>query len=127
MSDEFDLTEKWLLQQAPVCARYGCELLIPDLELNVGVSRSILDGKWFNNGEWPIYGERFLPTATTNGWYLWTGENDGSVDFYVSVHAIHLETWVSDAIPYLGLPAGWSFVIAPGHEDVWFTPENVVE
>ncbi|MGC0237608.1 immunity protein Imm33 domain-containing protein [Arthrobacter sp. SD76] len=27
---------------------------------------------------------------------------------------------VPQKVPYVALPAGWRFVLAPGHEDVWF-------
>lgn len=28
-----------------------------------------------------------------------------------------------EVLPYLGLPPGWRFRIAPGHSDVWDDPE----
>jgi hypothetical protein len=32
----------------------------------------------------------------------------------------HLGDWCPTAIPYLGLPPGWRFLIASDHEEVWF-------
>lgn len=50
-----------------------------------------------------------------------------AADFYKPVHTAHLETWCADAVPYLGLPPGWRFLLAPGHEDVWFDETLLVE
>lgn len=32
----------------------------------------------------------------------------------------HLRDHAPEVLPYLALPPGWRFLIAPGHEDVWF-------
>jgi hypothetical protein len=118
---------KWTVQQSAVCQRFGAELVVPDLEMNSGVSANIIDGAWFNTGTWPLRGEHFLPTDTTTGWYVWAGENDESADYFKPVHTVHLETWCADAVPYLGLPSGWSFSLAPGIADVWFDEAFLVE
>ena len=43
-------------------------------------------------------------------------------DCFASLHANHMAEWCPDAEPYLALPPGWRFLIAPRHEDVWFDP-----
>ena len=59
-----------------------------------------------------------------SGWYLWRGgeipQNDPG--FFVPLHVEHLAETCPLALPYLALPAGWRFLIAPKYEDVWFDP-----
>jgi hypothetical protein len=118
--------EKWRNQQATVCERFGVERLAPDPALNCGVSNHFLNGMFQRRPTWPVHGCRHLPTATTTGWYLWAGELSDADDFFKPVHAAHLETWAADAMPYLGLPPGWRFLLAPDHEDVWFDESLLV-
>ena len=40
--------------------------------------------------------------------------------FFVPLHVVHLDEWCPEVKKYLGLPPGWRFLIAEGHEDVWF-------
>ncbi len=71
--------------------------------------------------EWPLNGLRHPPAGDTNGWYLWPGtELSKDDDFFDPLHVEHLESRMSEVVPYLALPPGWRFLIAPGHEDVWF-------
>jgi hypothetical protein len=114
------LGEKWRVQQAAICARFNVERIPPDPEHNSGASQDIIGGAFFTAGTWPLHGLRHLPTPTTTGWYIWAGDYSAASDFFKPVHTLHLETWCADAIPYLGLPPGWRFLLAPGHEDVWF-------
>ena len=43
--------------------------------------------------------------------------------FFVPLHTRHVQEWCPSALPYLALPPGWRFQIAPGYEDVWFDEE----
>ena len=43
-------------------------------------------------------------------------------DFFEPLHVEHLGDWCEAALPYLQLPPGYRFLLAPGHEDVWFDP-----
>jgi len=54
---------------------------------------------------WPLNGLRHRPDPA---------------DFFESLHTSHLRDWCPDAIRFLGLPPGWRFLVAPGHEDVWY-------
>jgi hypothetical protein len=36
------------------------------------------------------------------------------------LHAAHLEDELPEVLSFLALPPGWRFLIAPGHEDVWY-------
>jgi hypothetical protein len=71
-------------------------------------------------GVLPINGHRHAPIGETTGWYIWAGgEMSDAPDFFVPLHVAHLAVWCPDVLPFLGLPPGWRFQIAPGHEDVW--------
>lgn len=53
--------------------------------------------------------------------YIWSGENfSEEPGFFVPWHAKHLHDRYPEIAKYLGLAPGWRFLIAPGHEDVWF-------
>jgi len=65
-------------------------------------------------------GLRHEPEGDTSGWYIWAGEDlSEDPDFFVPLHVEHLAQWCPAAIPYLALPPGWRFLVAPGYEDVW--------
>lgn len=84
----------------------------------VGISRNV------RSGLRPLNGVRHLPENGTTGWYIWAGEEMSEADdFFVPLHASHLQDWCPDVLPYLELPPGWHFLIAPGYEDVWFDPD----
>ncbi|MEQ1698563.1 MAG: hypothetical protein ABMA25_00550 [Ilumatobacteraceae bacterium] len=69
----------------------------------------------------PLNGLRHPPEGDTTGWYLWAGEElSQEDDFFVPLHVEHLVQWCPDALPSLGLPPGWRFLIAPGYEDGWY-------
>ena len=69
-------------------------------------------------------GLRHPVEGTTCGWYLWAGEGelDQSPDYFQPVHVEHLRERCPEILPYLGLPPGWRFLIAPGYSDVWDDP-----
>lgn len=72
-------------------------------------------------GEQPLNGLRHPSTGDTTGWYVWGGQELSSADdFFQPVHVQHLDEILPAIIPYLGLPPGWRFQVAAGHEDVWF-------
>jgi hypothetical protein len=55
------------------------------------------------------------------GWYLWRGEEfDTADDWFAPVCYHHLVVDGDPSVPYLALPAGYRFLIAPGYEDVWY-------
>lgn len=71
-------------------------------------------------GHPPLNGLRHPQEGDTSGWYLWAGTDlSDEPDFFVPLHVEHLEEWCPEAIPFLALPPGWRFLVAPGIEDVW--------
>jgi hypothetical protein len=103
--------------QRDICARYGVQPVAAPAGLKVGIARNVREGVL------PINGLRHQPEGDTTGWYVWAGgEPSDDPDFFVPLHVQHLAEWCPDVIPYLQLPPGYRFQIAPGHEDVWHDP-----
>ncbi len=103
--------------QREVCHRFGLTPTHAPADLKVGVARNVLDGLK------PLNGLRHPPEADTTGWYIWAGEElSDDPDFFVPLHVGHLAEWCPDVLPYLALPPGCRFLIAPGYEDVWEDP-----
>lgn len=70
--------------------------------------------------EWPLNGLRHPPDRGTNGWYIWAGEElSQDPDFFQPLHVEHLADYVPQVVPYLSLPPGFRFLLAPDYEDVW--------
>jgi hypothetical protein len=104
-----------LIQQQSVCVRFGVDVFESPEDLNVGVDPQVREGVT------PLNGLRHFPEDGTTGWFIWAGEVFSSdPEFFQPLHVQHLVDWCPDVLPYLGLPPGWRFLIAPGHEDVWF-------
>ncbi len=47
-------------------------------------------------------------------------------DYFQTLHVIHIGDWRPELLPYLGLPSGWRFLIAPNYEDVWYNPDLII-
>ena len=108
-----DQRDEW----ARVASLQGVASSPPLLGEKLGVALNVRDGLW------PVNGLRHHPAADTCGWYIWAGEDlRADNDFFKPVHLEHLEEWCPAALPFLGLPPGWRFLIAPGQQDVWFDP-----
>jgi hypothetical protein len=117
MQDEHYLNDD---QQAEVCRQYGVALWPSAADQKIGISANV------RSGVFPLNGLRILPEGDTTGWYIWAGEDLSSdPDFFLPLHASHMMDWCPKVYPYLGLPPGWRFLIAPGYEDVWYDPELV--
>lgn len=100
-------------QQEELCGRFATAVMESPDELKVGISKNVREGAF------PINGVRVQPENDTTGWYLWVGEWSDDPDFFVPLHVKHLAEWCPVVIPYLLLPTGWRFQLAPNHEDVW--------
>ena len=109
--------KNWPDLQMAVCLRHDTLFVPAPTTLKVGISPNV------RQGIIPLNGLRHPPEGDTTGWYLWAGETMGSNDdFFVPLHVEHLELWCPAAIPFLGLPPGWRFLIADDYEDVWEDP-----
>ncbi len=104
MSVEFD--EVW--------KRFGVPVVAPAPIDKVGVALDTLHLA-------PLNGLRHQPEAGTCGWFIWGGqEPSADPEFFQPVHVGHLVARCPAALPYLGLPPGYRFLLAPGQEDAWF-------
>jgi hypothetical protein len=101
-------------RQLAVCARFELRPVPAPPAATVGVSRNV------RQGVLPLNGLRHQPEGNTSGWYIWAGgEPSSDPNSFVPLHIAHLQAWCPDVLPYLLLPPGTRFQIAPGHEDVW--------
>ena len=101
--------------QREVCKRFAAEFLPCSDGEKLGIAEGVRQGLL------PINGLRHRPSGDTSGWYVWAGEEiSDATDFFVPLHIEHLDEWCPQVKMYLGLAPGWRFLIAEGHEDVWF-------
>ena len=102
-------------EQLRVCKKYGVPWVESTPTLKVGIADNV------RTGLLPINGLRHPPEGDTTGWHLWAGQELSSApDFFKPLHVEHIADWCpAILLPYLGLPPGWRFLIAPDHEDVW--------
>jgi hypothetical protein len=101
--------------QNEVCKKWGSPYVETPCAQKVGIAENV------KLGIYPINGLRHSPTGDTSGWYIWAGEDFSEHDdFFVPLHAEHLQEWCPAIEKYLGLAPGWRFLVAPKYEDVWF-------
>ena len=106
-----------LAAQVALCERFGVEHHATPSDSKVGVAANVRDD--LN----PLNGLRHMGDVGITGWFVWAGEQFSEADdFFLPLHVAHLREWRPQVLPYLGLPPGWRFLIAPGYEDVWFDP-----
>jgi hypothetical protein len=100
-------------KQREVCTRAGAAFDPPAAMEKVGIALQTLNLL-------PLNGLRLRPENGTCGWYIWGGEERSQEDdFFQPLHVCHLEERCSEVIPYLGLPPGYRFLLAPTYEDIW--------
>ena len=110
--------QMWSEQQIALCRKYGAKPMAVAASDRLAITRNI------RTGVLPIRGFRVLPHEGMCGWWIWAGgEYPTDVDAFDPLHVSHLDSWCPAAVPLLMLPPGWCFVVAPGHEDVWFNPD----
>lgn len=98
-----------------MCSRFGVKPLPAEAGQKVGIAANV------GSGLQPINGLRRHPEGDTTGWYIWAGEElSDDPDFFEPVHLEHLVSRCPEVLPYLLLPVGYRFLVAPGHEDVWW-------
>ncbi|WP_438872782.1 immunity protein Imm33 domain-containing protein [Paractinoplanes deccanensis] len=105
-----------------MCRRFGVRPMVPARGSMVGIALS--RGPKLV----PLNTVRHLPVGSTNGWYVWRGDQrPDDADFFSASHVEHMPEQVPELLPYLALPPGWGVVLAPGYEDVFFDEAFVVE
>lgn len=103
------------VEQFEVTRRFAAVPLAPDPSEKLGIAGNV------KTGLLPLNGLRHRPENGTSGWYLWAGDQlPEDADFFQPLHHEHLGAWCPAATPYLALPPGWRFLVAPGYEDLWF-------
>jgi hypothetical protein len=101
-------------EQEEICRKYRVPWVEAPSHLKVGIAENV------KTGLLPINGLRHSPDGDTTGWYIWAGEGPSSdPEFFKPLHVEHLQEWCGAVVPFLGLPPGSRFQIAPDHEDVW--------
>lgn len=101
-------------QMTAVCVRYGAEFVPPSPNSKAGVAANLTADAF------PVNGLRHAE-GSTSGWFLWAGnELPSDPDFFQPLHVRHLLNRCPGVLPYIGLAPGWRFILAPGHEDVWY-------
>ena len=101
--------------QVAICARFCADPFPVSAWDKVGIARET------GLETVPINGLRHPPTPGVTGWYIWAGESlSEDPDFFAPLHVTHLDERCPEVVPYLALPPGWRFLLAPGYEDVWF-------
>lgn len=109
-------------EQKRICERFGAAFVDAPQDLKLGISLSAKEGSL------PINGLRHPPEKDTIGWYIWGGvEFSDDPEFFLPLCVKHLPDWCPAVVPYLGLAPGWRFLIAEGHEDVWFDEALLVQ
>jgi len=100
--------------QLDLCRRYDAAFTPtePGTSLAVAVA-TLLPGL-------PLHGVRHVPHAGASGWLVWAGDLSRDPDFFQTQPIEALGALAPGALPYLGLPPGWRFLLAPGYEDAWF-------
>jgi hypothetical protein len=99
-------------------------------ELNLTVpdpNAEVMVGWDFDPRNLPFTARHFPPDGPRNGWVLWAGAEPVAYPGYLPVRTGEVIRWLPQVAPYLQLPPGWSFQIAPDYEDVWEEPELLDE
>jgi hypothetical protein len=102
------------LRSSDVCAKVGVTPDHPGDTEKLGVALETLHLQ-------PLNGLRHPREGGTCGWYIWGGTTlRQESDFFEPLHVAHLVERCPLAIPFLGLPPGWRFLVADGQEDIWY-------
>lgn len=101
-------------RQKSICLQYDAEFFPANESDKLGLAIQTCDA----SGPW--HGLRHSPEEGTSGWFIWKGEYKTDDDFFVPLHAKHLDEYAPEILEYLGLAPGWRFLIDGNYSDVWF-------
>jgi len=66
---------------------------------------------------------RHLDANETSSWYIWGGTELSQDDnFFLPMHASHLEQRCDMVLKFLMLPPGWRFLTNGTYDEIWFDP-----
>jgi hypothetical protein len=100
--------------QRTFCAKYNVTHTPAEMFVNSGFAL-------LTEGKSPVNGLRHAMTDDTTGWYIWCGQDySPETSFFQAVHTLHIYEKHPEIGHLLGLPAGYRFLCADGHLDVWF-------
>jgi len=100
--------------QIEICKKFKSEFIPSDQTHKLGVAIETI-------GQFPINGVRHRVENGTCGWYIWCGEElSEDPDFFKPLHVSHINEYLPDIEPYLGLAQGYRFLLANDYVDVWF-------
>lgn len=75
----------------------------------------------------PINGLRHPQYGNMEGWNFWGGEEFSTdPDFFPVIHAFHMINRCLEAVPFLGLPPGYRFLLAGEYRDIWYDESLLV-
>jgi len=100
-------------EQRRMCARFGAEFLPSPRDSKLGIALTTLSLL-------PLNGLRHVPEKGTNGWYIWGGPLSARPDFFEPLHLEHVAHRCPQILKFMGLPAGYRFLLARDYMDVWF-------
>ncbi|HXQ35726.1 MAG TPA: hypothetical protein VN843_17050, partial [Anaerolineales bacterium] len=96
-----------ITKQKEICARFGAEYEPIEMDLMIALGKNV----W--SGLLPLNGLRHPKEGQVCGWYLWAGEEfPTEPDFFYVQHVYHLVDSKPEVAKYLGLAAGWRFLVA---------------
>lgn len=109
---EFDVNSI-IDMQREVCKRFGATHYASDENNTVyfaGETQGLL----------PVHGERVRGGENQSGWYVWCGGNRfDRDDFFQEMSVFEFAGRVPLAYSFLGLPPGFKFLVAGGHQRAW--------
>ena len=110
------------ISQQATCTRFGASFEPPDDSEMVGLARVARTGRW------PVHGLRHPAEGQSCGWFIWAVDDEIPTDpaAFEPVHVAHLAEDLPCVVPYLALPPGWRFLLAPDYEDVWYDPSLLI-
>lgn len=114
--DELMVYNSWnvhIEKQKEICEKYGSNWKPINKTLNIGISENLDLGT--------LNGLRHKTKKGEVCWFIWSGEYSEDDKFFQPICAEHLMQRKPKLIDYLGLDAGFRFLITEkGYEDVWF-------
>jgi hypothetical protein len=114
--DELMVYNSWNIhieKQKEICKKYGSNWKPINKKLNIGISEN-LDLSTLN-------GSRHKTKKGEVCWFIWSGEYSEDDKFFQPICAENLMQRIPKLIDYLGLDAGFRFLITEkGYENVWF-------